>query len=146
VRAEITSGDVNINPSVEAGVLAAQLRGAIPDNNVGHRTQRFRSSAGSYDPKNPPLVHPVAQLAGVAQVDRKTLQPLHRLPDVLAANGQGDNLLDFRETQREAGGPNPVDTHFNVAASLDTLGVGRPGSRNRFQCRLDLLAELLDDF
>ena len=71
----------------------------------------------------------------------KALQALDRLADVLAADRERHDLLYVGEAQAEACRANTIDTHFDIAATLDTLGVGRPGAGYFLDGRLDLLAE-----
>jgi hypothetical protein len=90
------------------------------------------------------LVDRITQLAWIAQIDRKALQALDRLANVLTADRKGDELLHVGEAQAKTRRTNAVNTHFDISSAADSFGVRGAGSRHGLHRCLNLLADPLD--
>jgi len=64
----------------------------------------------------------VADLTRIAHIDRKALQSLDCLADVVPTDGGRHDALDVRDVQAVAGRRDAVDLHVNVATAGQPLG------------------------
>ncbi len=122
VRAEVAIADVYIDPTVRARVFAANHGRAVRDGNVRNDAQRHGLALAGDHRQLPELFHGVAQLAWIADVDRKALQALDRLRHVFSADGVRDHVLHVLDVESVARCGQPIDLRLDVPPSRDALG------------------------
>ncbi len=143
-RAQVAPADVHVDPACEPRVLALQHRRPVGDSHRRDVAQAdLRAALGDHG-QRAELLHRVAQLARVAHVDRKALQALDRLADVLAADRRGDDALHVGDVQAVARRRIAVDVHVDVAAAGEALGERRADPRHVLHRALDLAGDAVD--
>ena len=122
------------------------MRRAVGDDEIGDGAERRGRARLGDDGQHAELFNRVAQFPRIADIDREALQALDRLADILAADGERDDLLNVRECEAEACCADSIDAHLDIASTLDTLGIRGPRAGDLPDGRFDLTTDFLDDF
>ena len=95
VGAQIHTPNIDLDPCVQPGVLALDGRRPLVQVKCGHLPQRDMFPPGSRNKHSTQRFQIVSKRPPVPEIDRITLQALHRLCDVHPSNGGHDHVLDI---------------------------------------------------
>ena len=139
-RNEVAAAHVDVDPARQPRVLALQHRRTVDDAHARDRGERQLRAALGDDRQHPQRLDRIAQLARIADVDRKAREAFDRLADVLAADRGADHVLHVGDRQPVARRRGAVDRHVEVAAAFEPLGERRGDARHVLDRALDLPA------
>src|SRR5690625_1845257 len=145
VAAEIRIIHVNVDPAVESRILRADHPGPGLDPKIGHGRQGDLLAARRDDGQVAQLLHRLAFVARIANVDRIAFQPLDALADGHAAHGRAHDLVHVADVEPEAGRLLALDVDGDVAPASDAVGVDGRGAWNIFDNAFDFRANPVDD-
>ena len=145
VTADIAGLDIHIDPCIGTGILRLDRGRSPPGGERRHLRQRYLRTRRGRNQYAAQLFGIIAQFTRITQVDRITLQPLHRLCHIDAADRALDDILHIRDGQTVACDGVTVDVEIEVIAAHGAIAKGGERVRHCFQHQLDFLDAVFQD-
>ena len=143
-RCQVAPTDIDIDPTGQTPVLAAQHWRPFGQTNLGDGAQGDLLAGWGEDRHTPQCLRAVAPLPGVAQADREAGQSFNRLANIAAADGARYHRLHIGDAQAIARRGQAVDLDVHVAPAGEAFRQRRTHPRHLFGHSLDIARYALD--
>src|SRR6516162_8919185 len=110
---------VDVYPAGRSRILALEHRWAIGNANARNVTQSDLSATIREDGEITQALQRIAYLTRISHVDRKALQPLDSLADVVATYGSRHDALHIGDVEPVARRAFPINVHIDVATASE---------------------------
>ncbi len=139
IGSQVDIPDIHKDGGGAPGAFALDHVRPLVELDVGHLLHGDRGSLGSGDQDALQGRQAAAIILKIPQIHRVTFQALHRLGNIFAPQGHGDDLLDVAHGEAVPGRLPALDVKIQVIAADDPFGKDAGGSRHLLQNGLDFL-------